>query len=172
MDEKDRMSRRTALALMTTVAGAIVANRSAFGLMIDAVVADDFVAGKSSKLVPFPMPEVRLLDGPFTRQADLNQNYLASLSTDRLLHSFRLTAGITSTATSYGGWEKADCELRGHFNGGHYLSAVALASASSGNDTLRKNGDLIVAELAKWQKANGNGYLSAFPETGFERLAA
>ena len=92
-------------------------------------------------------------------------------STDRLLHSFRLTSGITSTATPYGGWEKPDCELRGHFNGGHYLSAVALAYASSGNDDLRKKGDTMVAELARCQKANSNGYLSAFPETEFETLA-
>jgi hypothetical protein len=133
---------------------------------------DDFVAGKSGKLVPFPMTQVRLLDGLFKQQSEINQTYLDSLATDRLLHSFRLTSGITSSATPYGGWEKPDCELRGHFNGGHYLSAVALAYASSANDTLRTRGDTMVAELARCQKANGNGYLSAFPEAGFETLAA
>jgi DUF1680 family protein len=132
---------------------------------------DDFVGSKSSKLVPFPMTQVRLLDGLFKAQSEINQTYLDSLKPDRLLHSFRVTSGLTSTATLYGGWEKPDCELRGHFNGGHYLSAVALAYASAGNDTLRKNGDTMVAELARCQKANGNGYLSAFPETEFETLA-
>jgi hypothetical protein len=134
--------------------------------------AGDFVSAKGDKLTPFPMNAVRLLPGLFNRQAEINQEYLASLNTDRLLHSFRLTAGITSNATPYGGWETPDCELRGHFNGGHYLSAVALAYASSGNDTLKRNGDQMVAELAKCQKANRNGYLSAFPESGFETLAA
>ena len=118
------------------------------------------------------MTQVRLLDGLFKQQAEINQTYLDSLTTDRLLHSFRVTSGITSTATPYGGWEKPDCNLRGHFNGGHYLSAVALAYASSGNDTLRKSGDTMVAELARCQKANDNGYLSAFPEAEFEALAA
>ena len=115
---------------------------------------------------------MRLLDGLFQEQAEINQKYLDSLQTDRLLHSFRVTSGISSTATPYGGWENPECSLRGHFNGGHYLSAVALAYASSGNDTLRKNGDVMVAELAKCQKANSNGYLSAYPEAQFELLAA
>jgi DUF1680 family protein len=133
---------------------------------------DDFVSAKPDKLVPFPMTQVRLLTESSRQQAEINQKYLDSLTTDRLLHSFRLTAGIPSTATPYGGWEKPDCTLRGHFNGGHYLSAVALAYASAGNDTLRKSGDTMVAELARCQKANGNGYLSAFPEAQFELLAA
>jgi DUF1680 family protein len=121
-------------------------------------------------LSPFAMTQVRLLPGEVKAAAEINQKYLDSLTTDRLLHSFRLTAGITSTATPYGGWEKPDCELRGHFNGGHYLSAVALAYAGSGNDTLRRNGDIMVAELAKCQKANGNGYLSAYAPELFQRL--
>jgi DUF1680 family protein len=127
-----------------------------------------FVAGR---IEPFEMTQVRLLDGEFKTAAEINQKYLASLSTDRLLHSFRLTSGLASTATPYGGWEKPDCELRGHFAGGHYLSAAALAYASAGNDILRKNGDLMVAELARCQKANANGYLGAYPEALFERLA-
>jgi DUF1680 family protein len=118
------------------------------------------------------MTQVKLLPGEVQAAAEINQKYLDSLATDRLLYSFRRTAGITSTATPYGGWEKPDCELRGHFNGGHYLSAVALAYSSAGNDTLRKSGDVMVAELAKCQKANGNGYLSAYPTEEFQRLVA
>ncbi len=173
MDHTNRINRRQALALITVAAGSVMTGGSALASLGGSpAMSDDFVAGKDSKLVPFSMSEVRLLPGPLMQQAEMNQRYLAALGTDRLLHSFRLTAGLTSNATSYGGWEKADCELRGHFNGGHYLSAVALAYVSSGNDTLRKNGDLMVAELARCQKANSNGYLSAFPEAGFERLAA
>jgi len=58
-------------------------------------VADNFIPGRGSRLTPFPMTQVRLLNGPLMQQADFNEEYLASLSTDRLLHSFRLTAGIT-----------------------------------------------------------------------------
>jgi len=171
MSERFTLSRRSVLAGMTAVAGTVALRGTALGAVAGSV-ADDFVAGKGSKLTPFPMTQVLLLDGLLKQQAEFNEKYLDSLKTDRLLHSFRLTSGITSTATPYGGWEKPDIELRGHFNGGHYLSAVALAYASSGNETLRKNGDVMVAELAKCQKANTNGYLSAFPEAGFEKLAA
>ena len=166
-------SRRSVLAGITAMAGSLTFGRSALG-MLDAPSSkpDDFVAGKPDQLAPFPMTQVRLLDGIFKAQAEINQAYLDSLATDRLLHSFRVTSGLTSTATPYGGWERPDCELRGQFNGGHYLSAVALAYASAGNDTLRTRGDTMVAELARCQKANGNGYLSAFPEAGFETLAA
>lgn len=127
----------------------------------------DFFSGA---ITPFGMKQVRLLPGEVSRAAEINQKYLDSLTTDRLLHSFRLTAGIASNATPYGGWEKPDCELRGHFNGGHYLSAVALAYASAGNDPLRKSGDVMVAELAKCQKANSNGYLGAYSPELFQRL--
>jgi DUF1680 family protein len=172
VDKRFFTSRRSVLAGMTAVAGGLTLGRSAYGsLAALAGKPDDFVAAKPDKLVPFAMTQVRLLDGTFKSQAEINQVYLDSLATDRLLHSFRVTSGIASTATPYGGWEKPDCELRGHFNGGHYLSAVALAYASAGNDTLRKSGDTMVAELARCQKANGNGYLSAFPEAEFETLA-
>jgi uncharacterized protein len=173
MTERFHLSRRSVLTGMTAVAGSLTLGRSALGMLDDPTSKpDEFVSGKFGNLIPFPMMQVRLLDGLFKQQAEINQNYLASLNTDRLLYSFRVTSGITLSATPYAGWEKPDCELRGHFNGGHYLSAVALAYASSGNDTLRKNGDVMVAELAKCQKANRNGYLSAYPESGFETLAA
>jgi DUF1680 family protein len=173
MDARFLTTRRSLLAGITAVAGSLTISRSALG-MLDAAAArpDDFVSAKPDKLVPFPMTQVRLLDGLFKQQAEINQTYLDSLATDRLLHSFRLTSGIASTATPYGGWENPDCNLRGHFNGGHYLSAVALAYASAGNDTLRTRGDTMVAELARCQKANANGYLSAYPEAQFESLAA
>jgi uncharacterized protein len=172
MDTPFVTSRRSVLAGMTAVAGSMTLGRSALGaLAVPAVHADDLVAGKSGRLVPFPMTQVRLLDGLFRQQSVINQAYLDSLDTDRLLHSFRLTSGLTSTATPYGGWERPDCNLRGHFNGGHYLSAVALVYASAANDTLRKRGDVMVAELARCQKANGNGYVGAFSAGHFEALA-
>ena len=62
------------------------------------------------------------------------------------------------------------CELRGHFAGGHCLSALALAGAS-GNSDLQHKGHGLVAELAQCQKQIGTGYLSAYPAELFERLA-
>ena len=120
--------------------------------------------------VPFPMKNVRLGPGAFSASADANRGYLKTLPPDRLLNTFRLTAGLPSSAVPLGEWEKPDCELRGHFVGGHYLSACALTFASSGDEELKRNGDLMVAELAKCQAQHKNGYLSAFPQEFFDRL--
>jgi hypothetical protein len=119
---------------------------------------------------PFPLKDVKLLPGAFSAAADVNRKYLKTLPSDRLLHTFRLTAGLPSSAEPLGDWEKPDCELRGHFAGGHYLSACALAFASSGDEDLKRNGDLMVTELAKCQAQHKNGYLSAFPQELFDRL--
>jgi hypothetical protein len=125
----------------------------------------------SERLVPFPLAAVRLAPGIFAEQAEINARYLDSLSVDRLLHSFRITAGINSSATPYMGWEDPTCELRGHFAGGHFLSAAALASASSGNTVLKSRGDELVSGLGACQRKIGTRYVSAFPPELFEHLA-
>lgn len=125
----------------------------------------------AGRLMPFPLASVRLAPGIFHEQEEINARYLDSLTVDQLLHSFRITAGISSTATPYKGWEEPTCELRGHFAGGHFLSAVALSSAASGNTVLKARGDQLVAGLAACQKKIGTRYLSAFPAELFEHLA-
>ncbi|HLF84703.1 MAG TPA: beta-L-arabinofuranosidase domain-containing protein [Blastocatellia bacterium] len=123
------------------------------------------------KARPFELKQVRLRRGPFLDAAEINRKYMASLNQDSLLHMFRVTAGFPSSAKPLGGWEQPENELRGHFTG-HYLSACALMSASLGDESFKARGNQLVAELAKCQKALGNGYLSAFPETFFDRLRA
>lgn len=120
--------------------------------------------------LPFPLKQVRLLPGPCQTTQEANTKYLRSLPVDRLAHSFRLTSNLPSQAEPFGGWEKPDSELRGHFNGGHYLSAVALTYANTGDEELKKNGDALVSILAQCQDANKNGYVSAFPVEFFDRL--
>ena len=122
------------------------------------------------KVLPFPNNQVRLVDGIFKQQLEINRSYLEMLPNGRLAHMFCLTAGLPSTAQPLGGWEKPDCEVRGHFSGGHYLSASALMYAATGDNDVKQKADELVAILAKCQKAHGNGYLSAFPETLFDRL--
>src|SRR5437667_2823166 len=123
--------------------------------------------------IPFPLEAVRLLDGPCKQAMQLDQQYLLSLDADRLLHNFRVTAGLPSTAKPLGGWEAPDVELRGHAVG-HYLSALALMYAASGDARFKAHADLMVAELAKVQDAEAQkfhpGYLSAFPEEFFDRV--
>jgi DUF1680 family protein len=124
----------------------------------------------SWKALPFPMKQVRLGEGPCKVAMEADRQYLHSLTPDRLLHTFRINAGIASSAQPLGGWEEPKCELRGHYAGGHYLSACALMYASSGDEDLKTNGNAVVTELGKCQAALKSGYLSAFPIEFFDRL--
>ena len=102
---------------------------------------------------------------------ETNRRFLMGLDPDRLLHMFRLTAGLASAAQPLGGWEAPDNELRGHFTG-HYLSTCALLAAQTGDVAVRERGTALARELAKCQAAIGGGYLSAFPQELFDRLQA
>jgi len=117
----------------------------------------------------FALQDVRLLEGPFKHAMELDQKYLLSLDPDRLLHNFRINAGLPSSAQPLGGWEEPKCELRGHFVG-HYLSACALMYASTGDERLKTKGQAVVKGLAECQAKIGSGYLSAYPESFFDRV--
>ena len=121
---------------------------------------------------PFALADVRLLNGPLQDAQIWNVAFMKRIDPNRLLHAFRLNAGLPSDAQPLGGWEAPGSELRGHFCG-HYLSACALGFAATGDPELKRRGDELVAGLALCQKALGNsGYLSAFPIEEFERLDA
>ncbi|MCJ7564152.1 MAG: glycoside hydrolase family 127 protein, partial [Candidatus Aminicenantes bacterium] len=127
-----------------------------------------------SKAYPFDLRDVRLLEGPFREAMLRDQKYLLELDSDRLLHNFRLTAGLPSTAQPLGGWEEPKGELRGH-TVGHFLSACALMYASTGDVRFKDKGNGIVAELAKVleampSKGFNKGFLSAYPEEFFDRV--
>jgi DUF1680 family protein len=124
----------------------------------------------------FPLRDVRILDGPFRDAQQRDLAYLLSLDPDRLLHTFRLNAGLPTTAKPYGGWEAPTVELRGH-SIGHYLSACALLYEATGDERLKARALGIVAELRRVQQAlpargMHPGYLSAFPEELFDRVEA
>ncbi|MCX6915173.1 MAG: glycoside hydrolase family 127 protein, partial [Verrucomicrobia bacterium] len=118
---------------------------------------------------PFPLSDVRLLDGPFKHAQELDQKYLLSLDVDRLLYPFRINAGLPSGARPYGGWEEPKSEVRGHFVG-HYLSACALMYASTGDERLKQKGKALVEGFALCQAKFPSGYLSAYPEEFFDRV--
>lgn len=150
----------------------------ALGLSAFSISADELAdSGSKVKVQPvvplkvhaFALEDVRLLDGPFKHAMELDKEYLLSLDVDRLLHNFRINAGLPSTAEPLGGWEEPKGELRGHFVG-HYMSACALMYASTGDKRLKEKGDAIVAGLAECQKKLGTGYLSAYPESFVDRV--
>ncbi|RAO77495.1 glycoside hydrolase family 127 protein [Dyella jiangningensis] len=177
--QQDRDHRRRFLKQAATALASLAVVPRAFSLAPDVADTATPIGAANGNVVreqpvyrmrPFALGQVRLLDSDFSRAAAINQRYLHSLPVDRLAHSFRVHAGIASSAKPLGGWEKPDCELRGHFSGGHYLSAAALAYATVGDATLKQRGDELVAALAACQQPNG--YLSAFPESFFDRLSS
>src|SRR4029079_15220751 len=105
---------------------------------------------------PFELSRVRLRPGIFLDCAGINRRYMLGLSQDSLLHMFRVTAELPSSAKPLGGWEQPANELRGHFVG-HYLSGCAIGHASLGDDELKRRGARLVEELGKCQRAIGNG---------------
>jgi DUF1680 family protein len=163
---------------MQIILGAIVTSLAlGSSFVCIAGAADDFAkipAAVSLKAAPFRLDEVRLLDGPFKQAQDLDVQYLLHLDPDRLLHAFRLNAGLPSGAAALRGWEAPQSEVRGH-SLGHYLTACALAYASTGDERFKSRVNRLVTVLAECQKALPKmgfnaGYLSAFPESFIDRV--
>lgn len=113
------------------------------------------------KAQPITLQQIRLLDSPFKHAMQMNARYLLALEPDRLLHRFRLYAGLSPKAPAYGGWESMG--VSGHTLG-HYLSACSLQYAASGEEAYRKRVEYIVGELVLCQQKHGNGYVSAIPQ--------
>jgi uncharacterized protein len=178
MSSTGHFSRRQFISKVAAAGGVALLPGRALALpwqdpVIDALPFKNHSDGRERipwKAEPFPKSQVRLLDGPFKEQLEINRRWLHILPNDRLLHTFRLNAGLLSTAEPLGGWERPDCELRGHLAGGHYLSASALTYATTGDEDLKTKADDLVAELGKCQTALKSGYLSAFPISFFDRL--
>jgi DUF1680 family protein len=108
---------------------------------------------------------VRLLAGPFLDAQQRDLAYLLSLEPDRLLHNFRVNAGLPPKAPVYGGWESEEpwvgIRCQGHTLG-HYLSATSLMHASTGDARMKARADYIVDELHACQR-RGRGSCAGFP---------
>lgn len=114
----------------------------------------------SFKVLPFDIPDVKLLDGPFKHATELNIQSLLNYEPDRLLAKFRSEAGLKPKAEHYHGWE--DNTIAGH-SLGHYLSACALMFQTTGDTAFLNRVNYIVDELDSCQMADGSGYIGAFP---------
>ena len=120
----------------------------------------------------FPLSAVTLLDGPFKHAQDLNTKVILEYNTDRFLAPYLKVAGLPPKAENYENWESDG--LDGHV-GGHYLSALAIHYASTGNTEIKDRLEYMISELKACQEANakkypdwGIGYLGAVP--GSDRL--
>lgn len=121
-------------------------------------------------LKSFPLSSVRLLESPFLTAQQRDMEYMLALDADRLLAPYLIDAGIEPKAERYGNWESIG--LDGH-TGGHYLSALALMYAATGNEDLSERLDYMIDWIARCQERNGNGYVSGIPggKTLFKEIA-
>ena len=114
-----------------------------------------------AQMQPFSLQEVKVTGGAFKNAQDVDLRYILALDPDKLLAPYLIDAGLPLKATRYGNWESSG--LDGHI-GGHYLSALAMMYASTGEPELKKRLDYMVAELARCQAKNGTGYVGGIPE--------
>ena len=119
---------------------------------------------------PVPLRRVRITGGPLRRAQDADRKYLIELEPDRMLAFYRTRAALPAKATPYGGWDGPGRNLTGHI-AGHYLSAVSLMYAATGDERFKDRAHYLVRELALVQAKNGDGYLSAL-DGGREAFAA
>ncbi|HXC21914.1 MAG TPA: beta-L-arabinofuranosidase domain-containing protein, partial [Steroidobacteraceae bacterium] len=110
-------------------------------------------------LTPFPLEAVRLRPSQYLTAVESNRAYLLSLEPDRLLHNYRKNAGLEPKAAIYGGWENDT--IAGHTLG-HYLSALSLLHAQSGDTEAPQRVTYIVSELAECQAKSGDGFVAGF----------
>lgn len=123
------------------------------------------------KLYPnaFPLSDIRLLDGPLKHAQDLNLTVLLKYNPENMLAPFRKVGGLPSKAKNYPNWESDG--LDGHI-GGHYLSAMAIHYASTGNTECLARLEYMISELKECQETNakkfpdwGVGYLGGVPNS-------
>ena len=142
-------------------------------ILLNCANAQNSSKAKSSlnpqSLYLFQPSDVKLSASWLSERELKNKNYLHSLDPDRLLHNFRINAGIPSSAKNLDGWEHPTVGLRGHFVG-HYLSACASQISNNADTLLSKRINYMVNALADCQQKLGGKYLSAFPENDFETL--
>jgi DUF1680 family protein len=108
----------------------------------------------------FKSSEVTLLDGVFKRAEQTDLHYMLALNADRLLAPYLREAGLKPKAESYTNWENTG--LDGHI-GGHYLTALSLMYASTGDLKVAERLKYMLSELKRCQDANGNGYIGGVP---------
>ena len=134
------------------------------GLFSSVLLAQDYSKYKvkpavTQKVKPFNLNDVRLSEGsPFKHAMDINAKYLLELDADRLLHRWRKNAGLEPKAPLYKGWEETSSHMLGH-----YLSALVIQYAASGDKRFLDTANYVVDELATCQKERGTGYVGGIP---------
>lgn len=151
-----KISRRDVLKGMSALAALSAVSLTACSRQESAAIAGNPLPHAATSL---PLNDVNLLASDFLKAVEANSRYLMRLEPDRFLHNFRLFAGLEPKGEVYGGWESDT--IAGH-SLGHYMSALALLHAQTGNETAKKRLSYIISELKMCQDAHGDGYVAGF----------
>ena len=108
----------------------------------------------------FSLQDVKLLSSPFLQAQQTDLHYILALDPDRLSAPFLREAGLTSKAPSYTNWENTG--LDGHI-GGHYLSALSMMYAATGDTAIYHRLNYKLNELHRAQQAVGTGFIGGTP---------
>ena len=108
----------------------------------------------------FPLQDVKLLESPFLQAQQTDLHYILAMEPDRLLAPFLREAGLTPKAPSYTNWENTG--LDGHI-GGHYISALSMMYAATGDTAVYNRLNYMLAELHRAQQAVGTGFIGGTP---------
>jgi len=112
-----------------------------------------------ARVTPAPLGAVRLLPSVYLAALDANLGYLKRVEPDRLLHNFRRQAGLDPKGEVYGGWES---DTIGGHTLGHYLSALSLMHAQTGDAECRRRVGYLLDELALCQARSTDGFVAGF----------
>lgn len=108
----------------------------------------------------FPLQDVKLLESPFLQAQQTDLHYIMAMEPDRLIAPFLREAGLTPKAPSYTNWENTG--LDGHI-GGHYISALSMMYAATGDTAIYNRLNYMLAELHRAQQAVGTGFIGGTP---------
>ena len=117
-------------------------------------------AQSKEKIKLFRLQDVELHESAFKNARQVDLDYIMKMDPDRLLAPFLREAGLSPKAKSYSNWENTG--LDGHI-GGHYITALSLMVASTGDKEVLERLTYMLRELKRAQDAYGTGYIGGVP---------
>ena len=122
-------------------------------------VTDEEEVGPEKAASSFDLSDISLdgTDTIYSQNAARAFEYLKVMDADRMLYNFRATFGQdTKGAQPLTGWDEPTGLLRGHSTG-HFISALSLAYASTGDEEYKTKLDYMITEMRKLQEmSQGN----------------
>ena len=103
--------------------------------------------GQDKSMKQFSLRDITLLDGPFKNAMEVNTRVLLQYDVDRLTAPFLKEAGLPVKGRLFPNWAGLD----GHI-GGHYLSALSITWAATGNTAIKERLDYsgLIAGDDRW----------------------